>query len=142
MSATTDRAGTAVMTSLGNIKRRRGAPPPAAGCTLDTPSVATTASGRGSVAMKQGTSAPGASALMRATTSAIDPIAPLDSAHRRSASLATWPASVAPPSFGPGVVVGEPDGAHTSDAELPYEPKALRNDFAFGELQPVPPSRA
>lgn len=94
------------------MKNRRGAPRPPAGCALITPIVATTASGRGSVATKQGPSAFGASAFRRATASAIEPISPCDSAQRRSTSPPCAPASFArAPASLTGVAVDEPDGA-------------------------------
>ncbi len=94
-------AGTALMTTFGNMKNRRGLPRPPAGCALVTPSVATTESGRGSVATKQGPSPFGASALSRTTASAIEPTSPLRSAQRSNASLTTCgSASRAPASRG------------------------------------------
>ena len=120
-------AATAVMTIFGNMRSRRGAEVPNAGCALTFAEVATTASGRGSVAMKHGPLLFGPSASRRATASAIDPMSPFDFAHSRSASLGPCgPASFAPASFAGGGVVDEVGvGAGSGPVSLEEDPLSL-----------------
>lgn len=80
-------AGTALMTRVGERKNMRGLSFPPAGCALVRPVVATTESGRGSVARKHAASVVGTSALNRVMASAIVRTSPAFVAQARSASL-------------------------------------------------------